>query len=205
MADEKVPYVTAYGNVTKALDAIQKASTPARFTQDFLSTKLALKGGSPKPVIPFLKRMGFLGSDGSPTDLYKRFRNPSHAGAAAASGLRNAFGSLYEINEYAHELGDPELRGLVVQATGFEPDSTAVRSIIGSFKAVKGYADFDDVVGVEEEPTDDEGEYSDDDSASVPGLGGLNLGYTINLHLPATSDIAVFNAIFKSLRENLLR
>jgi len=33
---------------------------------------------------------------------------------------------------------------------------------------------------------------------------GLNLGYTINLHLPATSDIAVFNAIFKSLRENLL-
>jgi hypothetical protein len=33
---------------------------------------------------------------------------------------------------------------------------------------------------------------------------GLNLGYTINLNLPATSDIAVFNAIFKSLKENLL-
>lgn len=33
----------------------------------------------------------------------------------------------------------------------------------------------------------------------------MNLGYTINLNLPATSDIAVFNAIFKSLRENLLR
>jgi hypothetical protein len=34
---------------------------------------------------------------------------------------------------------------------------------------------------------------------------GVNLGYTINLHLPATSDIAVFNAIFKSLREHILR
>jgi hypothetical protein len=34
---------------------------------------------------------------------------------------------------------------------------------------------------------------------------GLNLSYTINLNLPPTSDIAVFNAIFKSLKENLLR
>jgi hypothetical protein len=33
---------------------------------------------------------------------------------------------------------------------------------------------------------------------------GLNLAYTINLNLPATSDQAVFNAIFKSLKENLL-
>jgi hypothetical protein len=36
-------------------------------------------------------------------------------------------------------------------------------------------------------------------------LSALSLGYTINLNLPATSDIAVFNAIFKSLREHLLR
>jgi hypothetical protein len=34
---------------------------------------------------------------------------------------------------------------------------------------------------------------------------GFNLGYTINLNLPATSDPAVFNAIFKSLKEHLLR
>jgi hypothetical protein len=34
---------------------------------------------------------------------------------------------------------------------------------------------------------------------------GFNLGYTINLNLPATSDAAVFDAIFKSLKEHLLR
>jgi hypothetical protein len=33
----------------------------------------------------------------------------------------------------------------------------------------------------------------------------LNLAYTINLVLPKTDDVAVFNAIFKSLRENLLK
>jgi hypothetical protein len=30
------------------------------------------------------------------------------------------------------------------------------------------------------------------------------LHYTIQVHLPATKDIEVFNAIFRSLRENLL-
>lgn len=33
----------------------------------------------------------------------------------------------------------------------------------------------------------------------------FGLSYTINLNLPATTEIEVFNAIFKSLRENLLR
>lgn len=33
-------------------------------------------------------------------------------------------------------------------------------------------------------------------------LAGLN--YNIEIHLPATKDIEVFNAIFKSLKEHLL-
>ena len=35
--------------------------------------------------------------------------------------------------------------------------------------------------------------------------GRLSLSYTINLNLPATTEIDVFNAIFKSLRDNLLK
>ena len=33
----------------------------------------------------------------------------------------------------------------------------------------------------------------------------LKVGYTINLNLPETNDPEVFNAIFKALRENLLK
>ena len=39
---------------------------------------------------------------------------------------------------------------------------------------------------------------------AAPQSVGLRLGYTINLNLPATTDVAVFNAIFKSLKEHLL-
>jgi hypothetical protein len=38
-----------------------------------------MKGGSARPVIPYLKRTGFLGADGTPTPLYKSFRNQAEA------------------------------------------------------------------------------------------------------------------------------
>jgi hypothetical protein len=85
MAESTLPYVPAYGNVTKVLEKIRTAQTPPRFTQDFLATTLDMPGGSAKPVIPFLKRTGFLASDGTPTDLYRQFRNSAQAGAAAAA------------------------------------------------------------------------------------------------------------------------
>jgi len=59
MAESPLPYVTAYGNITKVLEKIKSAETPGRFTQDFLATTLDMPGGSAKPVIPFLKRTGF--------------------------------------------------------------------------------------------------------------------------------------------------
>jgi len=212
MPDAKVPYLQAYGNITKALQKIKTAQTPDRFTQDFLATKLGLKGGSPKPVIPFLKRTGFLSSDGSPSSLYRRFRNSSHTGAAAAEALRMGYAPLYEINEYAHHASDAELRGIVVQATGLEENSSTVRAIIKSFRALQAFADFDS--STSSMAAEDEAAGGDDDAGDGDADGGgdgdgtsraINLGYTINLHLPATSDIAVFNAIFKSLREHLLR
>lgn len=205
MADVKVPYVTAYGNITKALQGIKKAQTPDRFTQDFLSTKLLLKGGSAKPVIPFLKKTGFLGSDGTPTPLYKRFRNATEAGAAAAEALRKGYAPLYEINEYVHDLPDQDVKGVIVQATGLDDSSQTVKIIQGSFKALKAFANFDATAGDGGGgDADQEDEVSDGDSDRRL-QNGLNLGYTINLNLPATSDVAVFNAIFKSLREHLLR
>lgn len=208
MADQSLPYVPSYGSITKVLEGIKRASTPPRFTQDFLATKLDMKGGSPKPVIPFLKRTGFLGSDGSPTDLYRRFRNESSRGAAAAEALRMGYRPLYDINEFIHDAKDGDIRGAIVQATGVEPRSSTAKVIFGSFKALRAFADFD------AEPNEEasEGGNEDDVLGGTTGRSeyeqipaGIKLGYTINLHLPATSDVSVFNAIFKSLREHLLR
>ena len=206
----KVPYLNAYGNITKALERIQTASTPDRFTQDFLAAKLNLKGGSATPIIPFLKRTGFLNGDGSPTELYKEFRNSKLRGSAAAKALKNGYAALYDIHEYAHDLEDKELNGIIVQATGLGANSTTAKSVAGSFKALRAFADFDaennpDKKTVRDEPADDIEKSKVIGKKEKEGSElNLKLGYTINLNLPATSDVAVFNAIFKSLREHLL-
>ncbi len=208
------PYVATPGNIKRVLTKIQEAATPQRFTQDFLETKLGMSGGGARPLIPFLKRIGFLASDGSPTELYKRFRNPSQSGAALAEGMKIGYKTLFEANEYAHELSDEKLKGLLVQLTGEPENSSVLKLIMSAFKSLKEFANFDEVQQAEPEPVKATALPEGMRPFTIPeehphkrgssGVG-LNLSYTINLNLPATSDVAVFDAIFKSLKANLLK
>lgn len=199
--------MAAYGYITKALNGIKSAATPERFSQDFLATVLNLKGGSPRPVIPFLKRTGFLNSDGTPTDLYTQFRNSSQTGAAAAKALRKGYEPLYQINEYVHSVDDKELNGVIVQATGWDETSVNVKNAAGSFKALRDFADFDAKLKEKKESGSGTVKKKEEQNSGEGDDGEvreIRLGYTINLNLPQTSDISVFNAIFKSLKEHLL-
>lgn len=205
MPEDSLPYLNATGYITKVLNKIREAETPPRFSQDFLATTLQMPGGSPRPVIPFLKRIGFLASDGTPTDLYKRFRG-AQSGAAAAEALHIGYRPLYRINEFAHDASDQKLKDLIVQATGAEKGSKRVGSTAASFRALKAFADFSTPT-----PSPQEAEESAspgrelDDAFPQSSMEGIRLGYTINLNLPPTSDVAVFDAIFRSLKEHLLR
>lgn len=204
MADNP-PYMNAYGLIPKIMTKLKEAQRPDRFSQDFLSTKLGFPGGSAKAFIPFAKRIGLLKPDGTPTDLYTKFRNDAHSGQAIAQAMRNGYETLYERNEYAHELSDEKLLGLVVEATGLEKNATIVRSVQNSFIALKKLANFEKSALTEPEP--ETPQRIDPSPSNVPPhtvTQGLGLSYTINLNLPETTNVAVFNAIFKSLKEHLL-
>lgn len=204
----KLPYLAAPGSITTCLNKIRSASTPEKVTTDFVNTKLGIKGGTGREQIPLLKRIGFVNSDGTPTDLYRRFRNRSESGQAVAEAMRIGYAPIYEVNEYAHDLEDEDLKGVIVQATGAESNSRVVAHVLSTFKNLRAFATFDDDMAPKEM---DRPETTLPTRVELPGQTaptkgvGMNLSYTINLNLPATTDIAVFNAIFKSLRENLLR
>ncbi len=210
MAKNYPTFMNATGLTKKILEKVKVAATPDRFTQDFLATELGFSGGSARAFVPLAKKLGMIASDGTPTDLYKQFRNtnPSVSKAAMAKAIRNAYSDIYTKNEYAHSLSKQELEGLIVEMTGLEKGHSTVTAIVGTFEALKGFADFK--ARPEVETTDNIGDKvtseSEVESGSRPDAIGLKLGlsYTINLVLPKTDDVAVFNAIFKSLRENLL-
>jgi len=198
------PFMNSYGLTTKILDKIKEAKTPDRFTQDYLANTLGFASGSAKPFISFAKRLGLLSSDGTPTELYHQFRNPDHSKGAMAQAMKIGYADLFSRNETANELDHKGVEGLVVQATGLDKGSSTLRAIVGTFENLKSFADF----GTTVPPTIP---LDDNQLPPVHPSGGddddfqLRLSYTINLVLPKTDDVAVYNAIFRALRENLLR
>lgn len=215
MATAKLPYMVSPGLIAKILAKIQEARRPDRFTQDFLETKLGHSGGSAMAFIPLLKRMGFLASDGVPTRLYDRFRNTSTQGAAMAEGMRAAYSELFERNEYAYEMPKEKLTSLIVEITGAAKEDRVVQAIVSTFLALKNFADFE--AKEHEDGTVERGKSAPTSAAEqerqlpVPQRSyaseavGLNLAYTINIVLPETTNPEVFTAIFRALKENMLK
>lgn len=212
---ENLPYVQTIGTLESMLDKIKTASVPEKFSQDFVSTKLLLKGGSARAIIPFVKKMGLVSSDGTPTDRYKEFRNPDKSGFAIADAIRELYEPLFGMNEYIYDLDTAKLKGLIVEATGAESNSAVVQKTLSTFQALKKRADFEgDKTIVDDMPLSD---YTENLKPSFPIVQqhagttnadkskGINLSYSINLNLPATTDIEVFNAIFKSLKQHLIQ
>jgi len=207
-----LPYVTAPGNIDRALTGIKSAATPERVSQDFVKTILKIPGGSGDQMTSFLKKIGFANADGTPSEIYKRFRNPATSGRAAADALEYGYRPLYVRNEYMHQLSDDKLRGLIIEETGQGRDSNVVTLVLTCIKAIKRFADWSAAGKPAATPAKKDVsaatttvQITDGGPPTAQGKLGLNLSYTINLNLPATSDVAVFNAIFKSLKENLLR
>lgn len=208
-----IPYINAPGSIGKILEKIKEASTPETFSQDFLKTKLGFNGGNYLTFIPWAKKAGLVNSDGTPTNLYKQFRNPTTSSKSLAIALKQAYSELFSRNEYANELDKKSFKGLVMEATGEAHDSKKVENIVSTFFNAKTMADFDTVEDAkpEEKNKDIELDRINENASQLSSFSSqmhrqsrIGLSYTINLVLPKTDDPAIFNAIFKSLKENLL-
>lgn len=205
-------YLTNHGTFKNVLDKIISASKPEKFTQDYLSTVLGMSGGTSMAVIPILKRIGFLTSDGTPTELYAKFRTASGRAEACLGGLRAGFAELFRRNEHIYAAPDNKLTDLIVEVTGLTKEDAVVRAIRGTFRVLTSYfppgftsADIGQAVS-----SDGDVEKIDDrpvrrDSADGFVSAPFGLSYQINIVLPETKDVEVYNNIFKSLRDNLLR
>lgn len=215
MATQKLPpYVNAYGILGKFLEKIQTASVPTKVTRDFLSTVLGLKSSSYQAMIPLLKRLGFLDPNSTPTQRYKDFRSTSKSGFVMAKALQEGYADLYKGNEYAEKLDKNELLDLVATVTGASKEDKTLGCVVGTFSELKKFATFD-VAEIPEDIGDEETEDATEDveeKEENSGVGistkktkvNFGISYTINLNLPASTEVKVFDAIFKSLKKNLL-
>jgi Family of unknown function (DUF5343) len=207
---EYPPYVNAYNGISTLFQKIKTAAVPPKFTVDFLSTALDMKSSSYRAMIPLLKKLGFIDAANVPTQAYRDFREDSSSGSVMAERLREAYKSLFQANEYAWKLDKGGLTAKLKSLTGAADDDQYIPSVAGTFLALSKLAKWEGNTPNKKQFTADDAEKGDTGNGGRRreeelGDGRLRLSYTINLNLPATTEIEVFNAIFKSLRENLLR
>ena len=99
----------------------------------------------------------------------------------------------------------PDVSGIAVRM--FRYTHITAKRITNTFFEVKRLADFSSVFDEETiEPEKDEAPaiQLQNNNSQIQPVSKLGLSYNINLILPETDDPKVFNAIFKSLKENLL-
>lgn len=207
-------YMTSTKNLEQILAAIQKAGVPPKFTYDFFK-KLGFPSSNDRPIIPILKAMRFLDEGGVPLDRYKRYRDIPNAGGVLAEGLRDAYSDVFAVDQQAQDLDIDALKGIFARISG--KSDRVCEEMAKTFKALSGFADWEAPPAADEQPLAEESEGEREDTPppdpssngdrTTPltpdrSLGRLNLHHDIHIHLPITDEIAVYDAIFRALRQN---
>lgn len=192
------------GSLTKYLATIKTAGVPERVTFEFLKT-LGFKSSNDRPIITIMKAIGFLDSNGTPTDLYKSYRSDDGP-KILAKALRDAYEDIFMANTKAHTLSLEKLKGIIASKT--TKSDASVKRIASTFQTLVKAADFSKKTAQIKPPDSDQPKAQPEMAkpVEVPPLRGKTpaFHYNIEIHLPTTTDITVYNAIFKSLKENLL-
>ena len=203
------PYMNSVGHVPDILTRIQEAGAPPRFTHEFLKATLGFTSSSDRGIIAVLKQLGLLASDGTPSERYHHYRGGPEGRKALAQGLREGWGDIYLANERAHELTAGQLKQIFKSVTG-KGDSVAEK-MASTFKALTNAADWSSppahVPDLTADPVSESREepYSTPQAATaITPLDGLALHHNVHVHLPPTSDVAVYRAIFRALRDELM-
>lgn len=190
------------------------AEAPERFTTRFLES-LEFKSTNDRLFVNVLKDLGFIDTDGVPKSRYYEFLDRSQSAKVVAEGVREAFSDLFAVNKNAQELGADDVKNKLRTLYKGAKKDNLINRIASTFAALCEYADFS-ASPSKAEPKKKEEDKADlneggdkpprEESSTKQALGALSLDalqYHINIVLPVSRDQAVYDAIFKSLRDHL--
>jgi hypothetical protein len=191
------------------MKSIQDGAAPPTFTVRHLSS-IGFKATNDRGIIPVLKDLKFLSEDGKPTQRYLAYRDRSQAKAVLGQALKDAYEDLFHVKERPTETDKDAIEGKF-KATHNVSDKVAELQARTFFAFLK-MADLDaanstPIINVPLIPKISEADAGDGSQESEPKLRhslSMGLRYNIEIHLPPTKEVEVFNAIFKSLKEHLL-
>lgn len=203
-------YVQTQGQIPDLFREIRQGQAPNQFTIQHLKD-LGFQSSNHRLFLPLLKSLGFLTSDGKPTPRYHDYRSDDQtAKRVMAEALREAYSDLFVLRAKPSESDRTLFEGKFKSA--HNTTDRMAKMMASTFFSLLPLADLNATGSAKAEPGNDskkkkaEENVDVDDTAQEKGKkrGSTSLHYNIQIHLPATKDIEVYNAIFKSLKEHLL-
>lgn len=202
-------YVQVYGQLSEFFRRIAESQAPNKFTTQHLKD-LGFGSSNYRAVIPLLKALGFLNADGVPTPRYHDYRNSAQSKTVMAEALKDAYGDLFTIKSKPTNSDRELIEGKFKSSHNSSPNMAKLMA--STFYSLLALADLPsadgkrkDKVEEEKEPlpsTQTPQEKHADDKAATRHLPSLH--YNIQIHLPATKDVEVFNAIVKALKDHII-
>lgn len=202
---DSYPYMMSNNKIAPILSKIKTAARPQKFTHNWLK-KMGFTSSNDRAIIPLFKSLGFLSDNGAPTAHYDRLRLEGEQKHVLAERIKALYDELFQINTNIHRASEQEVKDAIARVTGKEEES--VKRYAATFKKLVSLADFsarDEDEVAEEEAIDNPVEETGDKIQLPPQIHGKpHFHYNIQIHLPATTEISVYHAIFKSIKENLM-
>ncbi len=214
MADS-FPYLASVGKLGEMLLAIRNAQAPQKFTVRFLED-LGYKSTNDRLFIGLLKALGFLDANGTPTQRYFDYLDETRSKEVLAVGIEQAFDQLFRVNRKAYQMTRGGLKGKLKSLTQGKLSASVIDKMTSTFLELVKHADFSEVEGPTLPPAEEIAEEAEEEGEAGPA-GGIPLprgahdwrpidalSYRIEIVLPASRDRAVYDALFRSLKEHLL-
>ena len=209
------PYLTSTKNLGQFLHTIKNAQAPGKFTTKFLED-LGFKSTNDRLLISLIKSLGSLDSNAAPTESYFRFLDDTQSKLVLGESIRKTYSELFMLNTRANELSLSEIKSKFKTITQGKKTDDVLSRMSNTFKLLCEQADFTttEVIKKVEEPKKQEkkpSNYFEPNGYSASDLAPLvskkittQMHYNIQIHLPETRDVAVYDAIFESLKKHLL-
>jgi hypothetical protein len=207
---------TSYLVTTKNFDAIfsalLSAKAPTTLTTGFLKT-LGFTSSNDSLYIRLFKDLGLIDAANTPTDKYFRFLDQSESKKVIAECVEEAYSDLFAINKKAYELSELDVKNKFKTLTQGTKEDNILGLMAKTFRALCDYAEWSKPTVIRTSSIEKKEEKIEE---SLPKIlpekqqpsdkTSINpsLHYNIQIHLPETRDTAVYDAIFKSLKEHLL-
>ena len=202
-------YMTgSFTKIPSYFDTLLTAKAPDKFTAKFM-TDLGFTSSNDRQFINVLKAIGFLDDAGSPTQRYYKFLDQSCAKSMVAEGIREAYADLFALNINAHRMSKEEVIGKFKTLTNGSKENATVAQMASTFINLCSYADWSESPQHSISETATANNTKEDNSTiELPiqahnDMHRIDLNYDIHIHLPATRDQAVYDALFASLAKHI--